>query len=710
VQTIATAALLAAILVLTASCGAKRKDEAMTYGTAGKNRLAQEKSPYLLQHADNPVDWYPWGEEAFAAARAQDKPIFLSIGYSTCHWCHVMEHESFENDSIARLMNDLFICIKVDREERPDVDQIYMRAVQAITRQGGGWPLSVFLTPDLKPFFGGSYFPPEDRYGRPGFPSVLRQMSEIYRTRRDEIDRVTADVTKFLQTGPEVQAEPLPATVLDTAYEQLRRSFDAVWGGFGSAPKFPRSMTLSFLMRYSLRGSDSLAREMAVQTLDKMAGGGMFDHLGGGFHRYSTDREWLVPHFEKMLYDNALLARTYIEALQLTANPRYGRVARHVLDYMIRDLRAPEGAFFSAEDAGSEGEEGKFYVWSRAEVDSILGERSALFCEYYDVSDSGNFEGANILWTPRSLDAVVRVHGLNAEELAQAFAADRSRLLAARNQRVRPHRDEKILTSWNGLAIGALAVAYQVLDEPAYLDAARRAADFILAEMWDGATLKARWAGGEIRYDGYLDDYAFLAWGLFDLYEASFAPEYLKAALAVLDAAEAKFTTPEGGYFFAPASNAELLARPQEVYDGALPSGVSVMALNLLRRAEYTGNLAFRDRAADLFRAYRGEVEEYAAGFPQLMCALDYYYGQPREVVLAGSPDAAAPLLHALRRQFLPNKVVLFKAPDDAGLADLAPIVKGKDGAPGEVLAYVCRDFTCKLPTADPKEMLELLR
>ena len=706
--TIAAKCLLVLSFAMTACGGSGRQDGPMI--AEGQNRLALEKSPYLLQHANNPVNWYPWGEEAFAAAREQDKPIFLSIGYSTCHWCHVMEHESFENDSIAALMNELFICIKVDREERPDVDQIYMSAVQAMTRGSGGWPLSVWLTSDLKPYFGGTYFPPEDRYGRPGFPAVLTQMADVYRNRRAEVDRVSGNMVEYLQAGPQ-PGEGVPGdSILQRGYEQNQAGFDRTWGGFGGRPKFPRSMGLSFLMRYYLRSGEDDALHMTTLTLDKMAGGGMFDRLGGGFHRYSTDERWLVPHFEKMLYDNAILARTYLEAYQLTRVERYADVARDIFTYLLRDMQAPGGAFYSAEDADSEGEEGTFYVWSRAEIDELLGEQSDAFCDYYDVTAGGNFEGHSILWTPRPLTEVAAEHQIEGATLARQLADQRARLLEVRSRRIRPHRDEKVLAAWNGLAMGAFATGYQVLGDQAYLDAAQGIAEFLLEEMWDGKTLKARWADGEVRYDAYLDDYAFVAWGLLDLYEAGFEARYLEAAFDILDAAEKHFATADGGYYFAPETNTELLTRSQEIHDGALPSGNSVMALNLLRRAEFSGDLAYRDRALKLFQAYHDQIQANPASYSQMLCALDFAHGRPREIVIAGTRDKVTPFLKALRQEFAPSKVVLLSTPGDDDLARLAPIVRGKTGGDQGAMAYVCRDFTCKQPTSDPQEMLAQMR
>lgn len=676
----------------------------------GQNRLALEKSPYLLQHKDNPVNWYAWGDEAFAAARDQDKPIFLSIGYSTCHWCHVMEHESFENDSIAALMNELYICIKVDREERPDVDHVYMSAVRAMTRGGGGWPLSVWLTPDLRPYYGGTYFPPADRYGRPGFPSVLQRMANVFTTQREEIDRVTANVVDFLQQGP-APASDLPSdTVLHLAFEQSLSSFDSTWGGFGGAPKFPRSMSLGFLMRYYRQNNDPEALRMVTTTLDKMAQGGMYDHVGGGFHRYSTDVKWLVPHFEKMLYDNALLAHAYLEAYQITKNESYARVAREIFTYLLRDMQADDGGFYAAEDADSEGEEGKFYVWSRAELDRVLGTESDAFCAYYQVTPQGNYEGHNILWTPTPLVDVAKKLDMAPEALSDQLKRNRATLLDLRSRRIRPGRDGKVLTSWNGLLLSSFALGYQVLGDEAYLDAAKGIAGFVLDKMWDGKSLMARWADGDVRYAAYIDDYAFVTSGLFDLYESSFEPKYLKAAFEIMDAAEPLFATPQGGYYFSPATNTELLARTQEIHDGAIPSGISIMILNHLKRSEYTGDLKHRDRADRVIMAYKESFSQNPSGFPQTMSALAFVFGKPQEIVIAGTPESAKELLSALRADFNPGKIVLFVPPGENGIRDIAPITKGKTSAEGTATAYVCRDFSCKQPTSDPAEMLGQMR
>ncbi len=665
--------------------------------TEARNRLAGEKSPYLLQHRSNPVDWYPWGEEAFEAARAADKPIFLSIGYSTCHWCHVMAHESFENESTAALMNELFINIKLDREERPDVDHLYMKAVMALGDGQGGWPMSVFLTPQLVPFFGGTYFPPEDRYGRPGFPRLLERMADVYRTRKDDIERVTGGILDFLRKEPDAGAQVPGPDVLESATRQLASTFDRTWGGFGGAPKFPRSMTVSFLMRRHLAAPRSNALEMATLTLDRMAEGGLHDHLGGGFHRYSTDGRWLVPHFEKMLYDNALLARTYLEAFQLTREERYAQVARDVFAYLRRDLRDAEGAYYAAEDADSEGEEGTFYVWSKHELEAELGEDAALFCDYYQVTGGANFEGRSILWTPEPLVDVAARHKVDPGEAAGRLSKLRARLLEVRSKRPRPHRDEKILASWNGLVLGAFALGHQVLNDAVCLESAREVARYLLERMWDGKTLKARAAGGDVRFDGYLDDYAFVAWGLFDLYESTFEVHYLERAFEIMDRAEEQFATAAGGYFFAPPSNSELLARPQEVYDGALPSGAAVMALNLLKRAEYTGEARFRKRAETVMQIYQRDIETHPAGFPQWLCALDFLHGQPRQIVVAGPAATADALWPVIRSRFLPNKVVLHTVDGRDAITRVAPVAQGKSSGTG-AMVYVCRNFACQAP------------
>jgi uncharacterized protein YyaL (SSP411 family) len=506
-------------------------------------------------------------------------------------------------------------------------------------------------------------------------------------------------------------ADDIPAdSVLRVAYDQNLQAFDRAWGGFGGAPKFPRSMTLSFLMRYYRNHGDQEALDMVTVTLDKMADGGMYDHLGGGFHRYSTDVQWLVPHFEKMLYDNALLVRSYLEAYQLTKIERYARIAREILAYLQRDMLDAEGAFYAAEDADSEGEEGIFYIWTPTEIQELLGTEADAFMAHYQVTDGGNFEGHNILWTPRKLTEVAAANDAVPEELEAQFARNRATLLEHRSKRERPHRDDKILTSWNGLALSAFAMAYQVLGDEAYLEAARGIEGFIMNRMWDGATLNVRSADGDVRYNGYLDDYAFVAAGLFDLYESDFDAGHLKAAFAILDAAEEKFATPQGGYYFSPASNTELLARPEEVYDGATPSGNSVMVLNLLKRAEFTGDMAFRERALGVLRAYRDQIIAHPASFPQMLCALDFLYGKPQEIVLVGSPADARVFLERLREGFNPNKVVLLTEDGEGDIALLAPVTRGKKLQNGQPTAYVCQDFACKQPTTDPQEMLAQLR
>ena len=718
---------LAAGLVALAMTGADSKKETSPVPTTHAehtNRLAREKSPYLLQHAHNPVDWYPWGEEAFARAKAEDKPIFLSIGYSTCHWCHVMERESFENEEIAAFLNEHFVPIKVDREERPDVDQVYMQAVTAITGQGG-WPLSAFLTPDGRPFWGGTYFPPDDRYGRPGFPTVLARLSEMWTARRADLlqsaDRLRSHLEEQSrlprpEAGGEL-GEALGPGLLARGVEQFAASFDSALGGFGRAPKFPRSHTLSFLLAAHARGGEPEALRMVEVTLDQMARGGIHDHLGGGFHRYSTDARWLVPHFEKMLYDQALLARTYLEAYQVTGEAEYAAVARDIFAYVERDMTAPEGGFYSAEDADSEGEEGKFYVWTPEEVKAVLGpDEGAFFAGVYDVTSEGNFEGGrSILNLKRRLAAVAAEPRTEVEELESRLAADRLKLLAARRKRVRPHLDDKILTDWNGLMIGALALGARVLGEPAYREAAERAADFAWRRLRraDGRLLK-RWRAGEAAIPGYLDDYAFLAWGQLELYGATFDPEHLERARTLARDMVRLFRDAEGGGFYFAGTDAEsLIVRTQEIYDGAVPSGNAIAALVLLRLGDLTADPELGRQGRETVDAFAAALAASPTAFPQLLLALDFALGPTTEVVLAGdpgSPDLRA-MLAGLDRRFLPRTVVAVRPPGAAGerMVALAPFLAAHEARDGRATAYVCRNYACSLPTSDPAAMLAQL-
>ncbi len=680
------------------------------------NRLIGEKSPYLLQHAYNPVDWYAWGDEAFEKAAREDKPVFVSIGYSTCHWCHVMERESFDDAEVARILNQHFVAIKVDREERPDVDNIYMSAVQALTGQGG-WPLSVFMTPDRRPFFGGTYFPPEDRFGRPGFKRVLNSIVGLWEGRRDKVENAAERLIGSLRTASAPSdGQDLDEGLLRGAFETYRSTYDSTYGGFGKAPKFPRSHTLSSLLRYWRRSGDPEALSMVTNTLDHMARGGMYDHVGGGFHRYSVDAEWLVPHFEKMLYDQAILARTYLEAYQATGDADYARTAREIFDYVLRDMTSPEGGIYSAEDADSEGEEGLFYVWTPEEVKAVLGDAAGdRFCAFYGVTEAGNFEGGkNILHIESPLKAFAERTGADAEALAGFLDEGRRALFAAREKRVHPFKDDKVLTAWNGLMISALSFGAQVLDEPRYGAAAERAADFVLKTLGRDGRLLRRYREGEAGLRGYVDDYAFLVMGLIDLYETNFEPRYLREALR-LNATMLELFWDEGGggLFFTSDDGEPLVVRQKEIYDGAVPSGNSVAALNLLRLGQLTMDESLKERGRALMAAFGGQVARFPTGYPQMLIALDFAVGPGNEIVIAGDPGAEGTLkmVRAVRRPFLPNKVVaLHPVGDEAdAILDLVPFLRYQKVIDGRPTAYVCVNYTCNLPTTSVEELEGLL-
>ncbi|MEK9136554.1 MAG: thioredoxin domain-containing protein, partial [Bacteroidota bacterium] len=581
------------------------------------NRLISEKSPYLLQHAFNPVDWYPWGDEAFAKARGEQMPIFLSVGYSTCHWCHVMERESFENDSIAQIMNKYFVCIKVDREERPDVDKVYMTALQGMG-QNGGWPMSMFLTPDLKPFYGGTYFPPQSMHGRMGFPDLLTRIHEVWETQREKILQSADGITEAMRDIPTSLpgSGVLDSSLLDTCYNQFVHVYDHQFGGFGNGPKFPRPAVYNFLLRYYVRSGNARALEMVGQTLRKMSMGGVYDHIGGGFHRYSVDGEWRVPHFEKMLYDQAQIVSSYIDLFQITKDPLFASVAREVLEYVMRDMTHPQGGFYSAEDADSpkpeapeEEGEGAFFLWTRKEVISVLGQEDAeVLCFYYGVEEAGNapsdpqheFTRKNILYIARSLEQTARSFNRPEKEIAEVLSRSKQRLFAARSNRPRPHLDDKILTSWNGLMISAFSRAHQVLGDPNYLEAAERAAGFILANMHDGRNnqLIRRYRDGEARHEAHLDDYAFIVQGLLDLYEASFDVKWLTHALEITRTQIALFWDSQGGGFFDTAGkDPSVLVRMKEQYDGAEPTGNAIAVVNLVRLSQITNSHELREKA-----------------------------------------------------------------------------------------------------------------
>jgi len=688
------------------------------------NRLATEQSPYLQQHAHNPVDWYPWGPEAFQRAAREDKPIFLSIGYSTCHWCHVMERESFESEDIAAILNEHFVAIKVDREERPDVDHIYMTVCQALTGSGG-WPLTLFLTPEKEPFFAGTYFPPQARSGSPGMRELLTQIASAWDGQRqgvlDAAGKITDAIREQFHGSP---GEALGEETLLRGFEQLHGRFDEEHAGFGGAPKFPTTHQLSFLLRWWKRTGDGRALDMVERTIRALRRGGIYDHVGFGIHRYATDRVWKVPHFEKMLYDQALFLIAVLECAQATRDPFYAAIAREIVTYVRRDLTGPGGGFLSAEDADSEGEEGKFYVWTAAELRELVDEEEAeLLAALYGVEEKGNWvdpatgglTGTNILHLAGDIAHVAKQRGLDPVATARRLEAVRERLLESRSGRPRPHRDDKVLTSWNGLMIAAVARAAQVLGEPDYADAAARAMAFVQENLVrDDGRLLARWRNGDAAHLGYLDDYAFLAWANLELYEATFEPAYLAEGRRLVDAMNALFADDvEGGYFFTGEDGEPLLARAKEIYDGAAPSGNSIAALVLLKLSRLTGDGAYAARADRVFRAFAGQVSQLPAAHAQLLTALDFALGPSREITLAadrGDPRLPG-LVAAVRRPFLPNKIVhLRPATGDGGpLAALAPYVSvqaSRDGAP---TAFVCEHFACKEPVTDPQALAAIL-
>jgi hypothetical protein len=667
------------------------------------NRLARESSPYLRQHAHNPVDWYPWGPEALELARRLDRPIFLSIGYSACHWCHVMERESFEDPEIGRLLNENFISIKVDREERPDLDQIYMTAVQMMTGQGG-WPMSMFLTPDLKPFWGGTYFPPDERYGRPGFRRILLSLADAWKNRREEITRSAAELTGHLQRTLRLEpaAGELHPDLLRQVTAKLGRVFDARHGGFGHAPKFPHPTELRLLLRVARRFNDENALEMVKLTLERMAMGGMYDQLGGGFHRYSTDERWLVPHFEKMLYDNALLTLAYLETYQATGEPSYREVVEETLDYVLREMTSPEGPFYSTQDADSEGVEGKFFVWSAEEIDAVLGRDLAdVFNYVYGVSSEGNWEGHNILYRTKTYEQCARLMKVELPELRRLLAEARARLFEVRGRRVRPGRDDKVLTSWNGLMIAAFAQAAQVLEKDAYATAAARAADFLLRTMRtpDGRLLHTWSAGSQPRLNGYLEDYSYLLDNLVSLYETTFEPRWVAAALDLAGVMIEQCWDPaEGGFYYTGRAHEQLIARTKDPHDNATPSGNALAVTALLRLARLTGRHDLEEKALTTLRLFRDVMEASPMAGAQMLMAYDFHLGPVDEFAVIGDPgqEATRRVLRALRRRFQPQKVVALKRPSE-DVDTLLPLLAGKP-AGDTVTTYICHDFTCQAP------------
>jgi uncharacterized protein len=681
------------------------------------NNLINEKSPYLLQHALNPVNWYPWGQEAFQKAKREDKPVFLSIGYATCHWCHVMAHESFEDPEVARFLNAHFVSIKVDREERPDIDKIYMSVCQAMTGSGG-WPLSVFLTPEAKPFFAGTYFPKVNRMGMTGLMSLLNQIALMWHNERERLLKAGEEITSAIKDH-EVEKSG-PTVTLDTlkkGHDQLARTFDPEWGGFGREPKFPTPHQLTFLLRWHLRSSNAQALAMVEKTLDAMRNGGIFDHIGFGFHRYSVDSRWLVPHFEKMLYDQAMLAMVYTEASQVTGKASFGRAAREIFAYVLRDMTDPEGGFYSAEDADSEGKEGLFYLWTPEEVKKILGEEPGeLFCRFYHITVPGNFEeGYSIPHIPVGAENFIKKEGIGLEKLENTLEDCREKLFTAREKRVHPLKDDKIITSWNGLMIAALSKGSQVFGEKAYADAAANAAQFILKNLRtnDGRLLR-RFRQKEALYPGYLDDYAFLVWGLIELYEATFDIIFLEEAVALNQAMLDIFWDDQhGGLYFTGKGNESLITQSKDLYDGALPSGNSVAALNFLRISRITGNSELEQKAEQLIQAFSKDITSSPIAYTQLLASVDFMFGPAREIVISGDPllkDTQA-MVKAVRKRFLPNKVVLLYPQGSEGqkLVALSPFVGNMVPTDKKPTAFVCEQYACKTPITDAEQLENLL-
>ena len=666
------------------------------------NRLANETSPYLLQHAHNPVDWYPWSDEAFARARERDLPVFLSIGYSACHWCHVMERESFENEETARILNEDFVSIKVDREERPDVDSIYMQAVQMMTGHGG-WPMSVFLTPDGKPFFAGTYFPPEERHGMPSFRRVLEHVAGIFRSRRAEVEEASDEVRTALSSQMRVRgaAGAIDHAGLTAAAQRIAASYDPVHGGFGGAPKFPPSMSLDFLMQVAHRDEASAARlrEIVVETLTKMARGGIYDQIGGGFHRYSVDAKWLVPHFEKMLYDNALLARLYTRAWQWTKEPLFARIASETLGFVMREMTSPDGAFYATQDADSEGEEGKFYVWTRAEVMEVLGsEEGRVFCALYDVTDRGNWEGHNILNVPRPPESVVADLGITLDQLGDIAARGKCKLYGRREERIRPGRDEKMLSGWNGWMLAAFAEAALAFGKDEYVVAARSNAEFLLSRI-DGDGRLIRHA----KIPGLLEDYSGAAWGLTLAYEATEDRRFLDAARGLAGQILDRFADPEnGGFYDTPVDHEKLITRPKDLFDNATPAGTSVTCELLLRLALLFGEETYAAAASDALDSVWPLAQKYPSGFGFSLGAAEWRASQPREVAITGAGPKKAALRAAVGSEFLPHRVLV----SGAASADL-PLMEGRPA--DRDTAYVCVGYACQEPTNDPERLRELL-
>ena len=719
-----------------AAIGAQATSQVAAGSHRYTNRLIKQKSPYLQMHAHNPVDWYPWGEEAFAKARREQKPIFLSIGYYTCHWCHVMERESFSDPGIAEMMNRSFVSIKVDREERPDVDRIYMTFVQ-VTTGSGGWPMSVFLTPDLKPFFGGTYFPKDDNHGRIGLRTLLTRVADAWQKDRDRIMQSAGEVTEALRKSLDAtagDASKLQVPVLDKTYQQIKASYDATHGGFGGAPKFPRPVVFNFLLRYYARTGQKDALDMTLHTLREMARGGIHDHIGGGFHRYSTDATWHVPHFEKMLYDQAQLAISYLEAYQITHETFFADTARDIFDFVLREMHAPEGGFYSALDADSlieagkpEHGEGAFYVWGAKQIEQVLApDTAAVFDFTYGVESSGNvpperdfqgeFRNKNVLVMRHSLAETAQKFGKSEPEVRRVLNGARQKLFAARSRRPHPPLDDKVLTAWNGLMISALARASQVFEEPRYLTAAESAARFVQVKLYDSKKghLRRRYRAGETAVNGFVDDYDFLVQGLIDLYEASFDVRWLSWAIQLEGKQDELFwDSKNGGYFTTSGADPAILMQTREDYDGAEPSPNSVAAMNLLRLWQMTDRKDWHDKAEKTFAIFGNRLQEFPQALPQLVAALDFSLSKPKQIIIAGQPDAPCTraLLKLVHQRYIPNKILLLAdgGPGQKQLAQWLPFVHSVTQKQGRATAYICENYVCKLPSADPQVVARLL-
>jgi hypothetical protein len=686
------------------------------------NRLAKEKSPYLLQHAQNPVDWYPWSEEAFEKAEKEDKPVFISIGYSTCHWCHVMEKESFEDKEVAKLLNEKFVSIKVDREERPDIDDIYMKACVVITGSGG-WPLTIIATPQKRPFFAGTYLPKKSRDGMIGLVDLLRNVGDLWERDRSKLvstaERVTEYLTNYVKTKQ--QEEELTEIVLDEGFIRLLDSFDQINAGFGISPKFPSPHNLLFLLRYWKRKGKRQALEMIEKTLQKMRSGGIFDQVGYGFHRYSTDSKWLVPHFEKMLYDQALTSIAYIEAYQATGEKEYRKTAEEIFEYIIRDMTSPKGGFFSAEDADSEGQEGKFYIWTETEIKKALGEKANFAVKVFNISREGNYygeayqgkTGKNILHLKKPLQELSLELGIRFEESTDILKKVAKKLFEFRKKRIHPLKDDKILTNWNGLMIAALAKGAQAFNSMKYSEIAKKTVEFIFEKLQKpNGKLIHRYRDGEANIDGNLDDYAFLVWGLIELYEATFTTKYLEEALRLQEEMIEHFWDKDnGGFFFTSDDSEELLVRNKNFRDGAIPSGNSVALLNLIRLARLTGDANYEKKAAALAKAFSSHEEGIPSQNTMFLTALDFFIGPAYEIVVVGDPHSKETrnMLQAIRTSFVPNKVVLFKGESDTSLENLAGFTKDMKAINNKVTVYICKNFVCSKPLTNVKEVLKIL-